>query len=1410
MTGGELPTVDVAQLGTPFADLVDDSPLLLMPVRVETRYRLDRDPAQLLVRIYPDQIHIRHGIAPPTDAERVAVHEFWNDVHAGGEAARAAAWQRLSARTGHRRAAQLAHRHRPTRLVDGGLEFPPPQAPPAGDAETHAALLPGQWVVTGYDDDGTRLFRVGSRPVSRALRTGPSASAPTWDVGGTGVVVDEALAWMVDFDRAVSEGMAVAITLTGAAAGAATGVATLVVVGVDATLSPDEGAAQLTDLLAAHRDTDGLAFVPQGTPTNSTDGAVTTWSSTPAVAVPGLRLVPPELPGPVGGPGIPGGVPPLPVVDNATRLARLLGLGSGTPWRSLSGGAVDEFGDAQAMRIALFETTMGVWARRLLELDGQPGIEAAAVDELRRWFVDHVVGGAPVPTIRVADQPYGILPVRPPVDDPDESTTPGRVEHLVRLLQPWWEAAAGRVPSIDHGATDSSTDAPVETALATILATQPHPARWLSRRLEDFDDLDGVERLLTPQSFYEVALQALSSATNPAFGPPISYVADLYASLNGDGQNYEIEDQVALWSQMHREFPDWLADRGLTDEDGAGLGFISGVRGVVEAYESRQYPLPLLDMARRGVALGRRVVGPDGPAVETPPNNELIQAMMYGSVVEWGAAGLVEGAGVSAAEYLADLRDAFAQRDAARTPRSRLAAEFLAAPPLLYQLLSATAATVPADAAIEGEYTGALERLAALHPDQLAWQLGETLGLGTHRLDAWNTSLAAHRLDHLRDTGDGGVQIGGYAVLTDLVPAAGGSPSQGYVHAPSMAQAATAAMLRAGFLAHGDAESSSAYAIDLSSRRVRDARWLLDGISSRQPLGELLGCRFERELHDAGQDLLIRPVRQAVLAAQGRSRASLDRPVDGVELLDLTRSGAVVLEPGAAAALAAVEASFDAANDLAIAEGVHQVAAGNYARASAILDTVATGTARPPRPEVVETRRSGSSIEHRLVVLLAADAPADGRWPSGPRDRVTPHVARWAAGLLPDPQDVGFTVVDGEKRTGRRLVELGLGVLDAVFLVSDDPGQAGEALATLIRCISGVPVAATIDLTDRGSAPYSLAEFAVACVELRRILDSSRPADARDLRRAHDAGEPDTDAAAITTAVDLAVGAFGAATDTLAAALITGDRTALVAAAAGLARYGLGCSGDPGDVAVARALLDRSTATQQRIIETTTDAERVTVLFSHAVPLTPSFTLDAVVADAVAVPDQALADADTVERWLDEMGRVRPAVGRLTHVGLLADTFGCTGWRAVAGQTPRLDGEGWAAVERPADPGTRLSCTYLVADTIPGRGSRACGLVVDRWVEAIPDPLQTTGVAVHFDAPSNQAPQTCLLAVLPAKASWDIDVVHDLVLDTMAWARRRAVVAEDLVVPGRSIPSTFVPGSIVAWPDEAVAAEGGG
>lgn len=58
-------------------------------------------------------------------------------------------------------------------------------------------------------------------------------------------------------------------------------------------------------------------------------------------------------------------------------------------------------------------------------------------------------------------------------------------------------------------------------------------------------------------------------------------------------------------------------------------------------------------------------------------------------------------------------------------------------------------------------------------------------------------------------------------------------------------------MLRSGHLTHSDANTKDLLAIDLSSERVRLAKWLLDGVRQGQPLGALLGYRFERRLQDA-------------------------------------------------------------------------------------------------------------------------------------------------------------------------------------------------------------------------------------------------------------------------------------------------------------------------------------------------------------------------------------------------------------------------------------------------------------------------------------------------------------------------------------------------------------------------------
>ena len=156
----------------------------------------------------------------------------------------------------------------------------------------------------------------------------------------------------------------------------------------------------------------------------------------------------------------------------------------------------------------------------------------------------------------------------------------------------------------------------------------------------------------------------------------------------------------------------------------------------------------------------------------------------------------------------------------------------------------------------------------------LQFLMAETLDLSTYRLDAWITSLATKRLKALRRNAPLGLRLGGYGWLENVRPApplrqvqppagvtAGplyvSDSNKGFVQAPSLAHAATAAVLRSGYLTHKEEAQGDPLAIDLSSERVHRAKWVLDGVRQGQPLGALLGYRFERGLHDKGLDRFI-------------------------------------------------------------------------------------------------------------------------------------------------------------------------------------------------------------------------------------------------------------------------------------------------------------------------------------------------------------------------------------------------------------------------------------------------------------------------------------------------------------------------------------------------------------------------
>src|SRR5438309_3953407 len=94
-----------------------DLPLLLLPVRLETRFfTLPGNVTELRVRVYPDKIHLDSHEPDLLPTERDwGVHYWQQDWRAGNDAsARATAWQQLADRFGAERAAWIARLLQPT------------------------------------------------------------------------------------------------------------------------------------------------------------------------------------------------------------------------------------------------------------------------------------------------------------------------------------------------------------------------------------------------------------------------------------------------------------------------------------------------------------------------------------------------------------------------------------------------------------------------------------------------------------------------------------------------------------------------------------------------------------------------------------------------------------------------------------------------------------------------------------------------------------------------------------------------------------------------------------------------------------------------------------------------------------------------------------------------------------------------------------------------------------------------------------------------------------------------------------------------------------------------------------------------------------------------------------------------
>jgi hypothetical protein len=938
------------------------------------------------------------------------------------------------------------------------------------------------------------------------------------------------------------------------------------------------------------------------------------------------------------------------------------------------------------------------------------GLDLGRAAALRDYFREHVRAAGPVPAIRVGRQPYGVLPV---------TTLNGFV--------------AAPADGIDAG------------LIPLLFAAH----RW-SRRIEPDELYAG-----TP----EEALRYLGRSTR------------LFAETTtqtGNGQN--------RWAN--------LADTLVRLDAFPNTWRTEAIRKTQDA-QPRREPRPTVDAA---TAQDLRSIATAAPAAllsSALPSSILARMARQAALLEWGRfsravcdvaldalskRSLIARARANGIDaYLTVIIDAVnaTANSAGSVPTPAIDREEQRR---IFTLVGNNLARPRANAPGGGRLTSfrrALTTLSQFTAPLLESAMYRALDVCNHRVDAWATSLATRRLASLRVAAPRGIVIGGWGCLQDVRPADPGESAE-FIHTPSLDHAAAAAVLRSGARRAFAAQSSHAD-VDLSSRRVRLARWILEGLRNGRSLSEMLGMRVERALKGtAGGVAHLGTLRRKY---PSRSRNGV---IDGLELiaspLPATSDPAVIA--AATAGMKAAEETMDALADVLTAESVFQLVKGNTAGALLDLEDIARGRMPPPLG-ITETPPSGTRLTHRIAIAIPRGAKAPG-WPENltPRAQADPLLEAWCGFLLGPPTRTVFTVEAGDSTMAVPLAALGIAAIDVMCAARDGGSELAERVVLAARRAStGFDVAVRHDHAWKDLV--GMCEVMLRTVTLAQPLraDAFEAPDALVTRSAEDVG-------------DLPARAMEA-TDRLIAVraqLTTGNPAEAVR---GTAAFGVRIPGlllatlpAPPDLDALRSAVDARLAAAAIA---STPRERLHALFAgdvHGLVATMP-RAPASLTTTTSPPPASLLDGDLLAplAWLDAMGRTRPAVARLAEILQRIDIAGgASPSQLRVAQTPWVDGDRWIATsfgDQQPRPGGRLSVIiHAPAGFDPTEA--VGGLLVDAWVESVPFGERDTAMALRYNSPNTRPPQTILLAVNPDPSqAWTAATLETILRETLESARTR-------------------------------------
>lgn len=1142
-----------------------------------------------------DQILVIVTDAPPAEADANAIGQYWVAWWAadGDPTAQQAARDALDGQVGGPHAAELVALYVPVNLADrpeapatpGAVDVTtaflvlPADPPTRATSWTQAPTIrqfPDRFVVIGYRDGHPPVQALGG-PVTLPLYVGPDPEAdPTAGIhpDGGGLHIPDQLKWMVDFDAAEQAGMAVTVPLSPDQA--QTGFDRLLVLGVRSGADPDNELSRgreqralasptvattqfdgLTGLLHHHHvGRAGLALLPQGTPTHNTTGVGSGYS---------------KLDNPDESYDDRSRLPLFTHTDDPMRradgqwLAEALGVDPAL-LATVHGADGRDQERGRAMARALWPATMGYWMDKLMT----PVFDEATVEHTHWYLTNYVHGNGAVPAIRIGKQPYGILPttafsrltwlaeVHRGPDRVDPRLAYLRQLHrvLARIGDDWRKLSLG---AAHVGAVGDA-----HQILLDIVGLHPSSVEYHYRYAESIDALYNVQNLYGEGDQYNKQVSALGQWERAHF---------LLSALGYTGE----------------EVPDIFNHLFLTDNheldiviDDQPLSETKGIRAYTD--DGRDYLTWLKDAAKTSLSA---LVAQQGFTGGQAPRALLYLYLRHALMMGYHdvAFSLHHTARVLNDQTMQELKrePRFMHVGSGPTSESRLALLYKTEPAITGSPTTLVADHISinhevlAEAAQLKDQIAALSLLSQATTAQLERAFADHVDIVGYRYDAWLLGLVSYQLERMRaearKRGRTGNYLGAYAWLEDLRPASAkpkaatipeplrtvfgdGPPimadprNGGYIHAPSLTHARTAAVLRSGYLANATPDNPDTMAVNLSSERVRLALSTLEGIRNGQSLGALLGYYFERGLHDAHGpievDRFILPMRKAFPLVSGALKGTATDATVSIEAVEarnvldgrklvqhIEQTGKAEYPFGLTTLPTASPAErdaltkqadvlrdiTDAIGDLALAEGVHQAVEGNFERIGATLAAYTSGHF-PPEPDVVATPPSGIAVTHRVGLHFepGLSAPAGAT----PAATAEPAVNAFLAGLLPPLSGVGATVTWADPVSGVpnavpvTLADLGLQPIDLLDLLPGDGAATTELDDRMLRhALTVVATRPDADIrVDHRAAPsggLTIFEVTPLIREVRALLRRARPLRATDVilpreaRPAHDA-----------------------------------------------------------------------------------------------------------------------------------------------------------------------------------------------------------------------------------------------------------------------------------------------------------------